>query len=334
LSGLSSGHDLLVLLGPTSELGWAATLRRDDLAREVLRQWREITAPTNVLVEVVSHRAAGHGPGSSAHAARMAGVAAGHGSRGGRDAGSFGVVLTNAVRYANRTDATTVDILDSVRRLVPLDPRHLDRSNAEGYLKSGKEMADISDEICRLAGFDQRESEQLLARTRSVADRCAVDPRADLGLGEVHLPELHGQGAAGDAILRDRCEAGIGRLYHPDQHAAVQQRLTDELETIGGLGYAPYFLTVADVVDLIRDMSVRVAARGSGAGSLVNYLLGISGVDPLRYGLLMERFLSPLRQALPDIDIDVESARRTEVYQQILDRYTGTRCACVSMMAF
>ncbi len=79
-------------------------------------------------------------------------------------------------------------------------------------------------------------------------------------------------------------------------------------------------------------MSVRVAARGSGAGSVVNYLLGISGVDPLRYGLLMERFLSPLRQALPDIDIDVESARRTEVYERILDRFTGTRCACVSMM--
>ena len=112
----------------------------------------------------------------------------------------------------------------------------------------------------------------------------------------------------------------------------ARRRLDDELEMIAGLGYAPYFLTVADVVDLIRDMSVRVAARGSGAGSLVNYLLGISGVDPLRYGLLMERFLSPLRQALPDIDIDVESARRTEVYEQILDRYTGTRCACVSMM--
>ncbi|MGH3447866.1 MAG: OB-fold nucleic acid binding domain-containing protein, partial [Nocardioidaceae bacterium] len=77
---------------------------------------------------------------------------------------------------------------------------------------------------------------------------------------------------------------------------------------------------------------VRVAARGSGAGSLVNYLLGVSGVDPLRYGLLMERFLSPLRQALPDIDIDVESARRLEVYERILDRYTGARCACVSMM--
>ena len=79
-------------------------------------------------------------------------------------------------------------------------------------------------------------------------------------------------------------------------------------------------------------MGVRVAARGSGAGSLVNYLLGISGVDPIRYDLLMERFCSPLRAELPDIDIDVESARRTEVYERILDRFGGERVTCVSMM--
>ena len=79
-------------------------------------------------------------------------------------------------------------------------------------------------------------------------------------------------------------------------------------------------------------MGVRVAARGSGAGSLVNYLLGISGVDPIRYHLLMERFCSPLRAELPDIDIDVESARRTEVYERILDRFGGERVTCVSMM--
>ena len=79
-------------------------------------------------------------------------------------------------------------------------------------------------------------------------------------------------------------------------------------------------------------MGVRRAARGSGAGSLVNYLLGVSGVDPIRHGLLMERFLSPLRASLPDIDVDVESARRLEVYEAILDRYGGERCVCVSMM--
>ena len=341
LAGLTSGHDLLVMLGPTSELGWAATRRRDDLAQAVLRHWREVVDPTHLLVEVVSHRVAGSGPGSSPHAARMAGVAEAH---------HHDVVLTNAVRYADRSDAPAADILDAVRRLVPLDPRHVDRVNAEGFLKTGKEMADIADEICRFAGFDQREADRLLARTRAVADRCAIDPRGDLGLGEVHLPDLQSMELSisaepnsgsrtagldrspGDALLRARCDAGIGRRYRPDQQPQVSKRLDDELEIIGGLGYASYFLTVADVVDLIGDMGVRAAARGSGAGSLVNYLLGISGVDPIRHGLLMERFLSPLRQALPDIDIDVESARRTEVYERILERYTGTRCACVSMM--
>ncbi|MDX6327246.1 MAG: error-prone polymerase, partial [Nocardioidaceae bacterium] len=118
-AGLGSDHDLVVLLGPASELGQAAALRRDDLAREVIRRWRDVTGPASLVVEVVSQRVAGHGPGSSQHAARMAGVAASAGTE---------VVLTNAVRYADRSDAPTVDILDSVRRLVPLDLRHLDRA--------------------------------------------------------------------------------------------------------------------------------------------------------------------------------------------------------------
>ena len=129
-----------------------------------------------------------------------------------------------------------------------------------------------------------------------------------------------------------RCEGAIGDRYGSGPKQVVWKRLDDELEVIRRLGYASYFLTVADVTDLIREMGVRCAARGSGAGSLVNYLLGVSGVDPVRHRLLMERFLSPLREALPDIDVDVESARRLEVYERILDRYGGERCVCVSMM--
>src|SRR4029078_8761418 len=82
----------------------------------------------------------------------------------------------------------------------------------------------------------------------------------------------------------------------------------------------------------MRELGIRCAARGSGAGSLVNYLLGVSGVDPIRQNLLMERFLSPLRASLAHIHLDVESARRLEVYEAILDRYGAERCACVSMM--
>jgi error-prone DNA polymerase len=337
---LGSG-DLLVLLGPASELGAAVTRRRDDLARAALGPWRSLVPPENLLVELVSHRlgaASGSwGPGTTPHAARMAGVA--------RQAG-LGTVLTNAVRYADRRDAPTVDVLDAARRLVALDRRHVDRGNAEGFLKSGKEMAEVAEEICRLAGLAAdpgREARRLLARTRAVADRCALDPRVDLGLGEVHFPEFElaaggvtprhipGAGPA-DALLRARCEGALGDRYGSAPKQVVWKRLDDELETIRGLGYASYFLTVGDVTDLIRGMGVRCAARGSGAGSLVNYLLGISGVDPIRHGLLMERFLSPLRQALPDIDVDVESARRLEVYERILDRYGGERCVCVSMM--
>ncbi|HET6627307.1 MAG TPA: DNA polymerase III subunit alpha [Nocardioidaceae bacterium] len=322
-----AGKDVLVMLGPGSELGRAATLRRDDLARAALRPWLDVVDRADLLVEVVSHRLPGAGPGSSPHAARMAGL-----SR----AENLGVVLTNAVRYADRSDAPTVDVLDAARRLVPLDLRHVDRGNAEGFLKSGKQMVEVAEEVCRFAGLGERDARQLLSRTRMVADRCAVDPREDLGLGEVHFPEFDvlrdERHESADAMLRARCEAGIGNRYGNAPRQRIWKRLDDELQTIRGLGYASYFLTVGDVTDLIKQMGVRCAARGSGAGSLVNYLIGVSGVDPLRHGLLMERFLSPLRQALPDIDIDVESARRLEVYENILDRYGGERCVCVSMM--
>ncbi|MFN8189718.1 MAG: DNA polymerase III subunit alpha [Nocardioidaceae bacterium] len=328
-----AGGDVVVLLGPGSELGEPVTRRRDDLVLAALDRWRALVPPENLLVELVSHRLrsadGGWGPGSSTHAARMAALA--------RQAG-VGTVLTNAVRYADRRDAPVVDVLDAARRLVPLDRRHVDRANAEGFVKSGKQMHEIAEEICRLSGLGdtEREARRLLARTRAVADRCALDPRADLGLGTVHFPEFHpsGEAAAGsaDGALRARCEAAIGGRYGTAPRQVIWKRLDDELEMIRGLGYASYFLTVADVTDLIKQRGIRCAARGSGAGSVVNYLLGISGVEPIRHGLLMERFLSPRRQALPDIDVDVESARRLEVYQAILDRYGGERCVAVSMM--
>jgi error-prone DNA polymerase len=316
-----AGKDVLVLLGPDSEVGRAITRRRDDLARVALDPWREMFPAGDLHLEVMSHRLAGSGPGSSPHAARMLGLA--------REM-RIGSVLSNAIRYADRLDAPVTDVLDAARRLVPLDPRHVDRGNAEGFLKSGKQMAEVAEEICRFAG-DEVRWRDLMARTRAIADRCVVDPRTDLGLGEVHFPEFGGAVTA-SRVLRERCESAIGWRYADAPRQKIWKRLHDELEVIDQLGYASYFLTVAEVADLIREMGVRAAARGSGAGSLVNYLLGVSGVDPLRYGLLMERFLSPLRQALPDIDIDVESARRLEVYTAILDRFGGERCACVSMM--
>src|SRR4051794_24181215 len=223
--------DVVVLLGPASEVGAALARRRDDLARAALAPWLELVPRDNLLVEMVSPRLPGRsgvwGPGTTSHAARMAGFA--------RQVG-LGAVLTNAVRYANRRDAPVVDVLDAARRLVALGSadlhRHVGpagfRSNAEGFLKSGKQMHDVAEEIARLAGLgdtadSSREAHRLLAHTRLVGDRCALDPLADLGLGEVHLPEFDPSGAGpggpgeqdADGILRHRCEAGIGRRSAP-----------------------------------------------------------------------------------------------------------------------
>src|SRR3954467_4221413 len=324
---------LVVLLGPDSEVGRAATARRPDLARAHLDRWRRALADGgaerhDVVLEVVCHR----GPGDAARAARLLAFA--------RDL-DVPVVLTNAARGADHGDGPTLDVLDSARRLVALDPRHVDRTNAEAYLKSGKEIRDVADEVVAAAGLDRRVADDLLAATPRLAERCVLDPRRDLGIGEVHFPELLTD-SGGDAdvvlearkansVLRARCDAGIGRRGMAATDV-VRRRLDDELAVIRQLGYPTYFLTIADVVQLVKDMGVRCAARGSGAGSMVNYLLGISDVDPLEHRLLMERFLSPLRHALPDVDLDVESARRTDVYEKILDRYGGERCACVSMM--
>ena len=323
---VNGGGGLVLLLGPESEVGRALAGRRTDLAQRCLRRWRQLLPEIDLVVEVASHR----GAGDSVRAARMAGFAG--------EAG-LPAVLSNLVRYADPSEGPVVDVLDAARRLVALDVRHVDRRTAEGYLKSGKEMAEIAEEVARLAGLGDGGA-GLLARTRSLADRCVLDARHDLGIGTIHFPELEGAGAGAascgpglltDQVLRERCMAGLSRRGMPPTRVALD-RLDDELAVIRDLGYPSYFLTVADVTDLIRGMGVRCAARGSGAGSLVNYLLGVSDVDPLRYGLLMERFLSPLRHQLPDVDIDVESARRTEVYEQVLARYGGERCACVAMM--
>ena len=317
----AAGEGLLVLLGPSSQVGRALAARRPDLARAELRRWRAAVPAGLVVVEVVSHR----GAGDTARAARLLGLATEE---------RLPVVLTNAVRYVDPGDAPLADVLDATRRLVPLDARHVDRTSAEGYLKTGKEMRLVAEEVTAAAGLGPGAAAGLLAATRRVTDRCVVDPRRDVGLGGLHFPELavlDGSGRPAEVVLRERCEAGLGRRGMAPT-PPVRQRLDEELAVIGQLGYPSYFLTVADVVQLVREMGVRVAARGSGAGSLVTYLLGISGVDPLRHGLVMERFLSPLRQALPDIDLDVESARRTEVYQQILAQFGGARCTCVSMM--
>jgi len=345
--------DLQVLLGPDSPVGRAISRHRFDLADRLLDRWRYV-AGDNLYLEVVSHRTPPRTPGEQRPAPDLSTPTARRTWTYALERG-IPAVLTNAVRYCHPRQAATADLLDAIRRLVPLNSRHLDRENSAGYLAPAAHMHDIADQI---AGD---RAGKLLGQTEQLATECVLNPVHDFGIGDIHVPELDvllsgtapaeptGPIMAGysarrhrhaarkqeavraDALLRTRCEASLHTRFRSDEVAAAKQRLESELDIIAGLGFAGYFLTVAEVVDLIHQMQVRVAARGSGAGSVVNYLLGISGVDPLRHDLLMERFLSPLRRVLPDIDIDVESARRTDIYRKIVDRFGAHRSACVSM---
>ncbi|NUK09171.1 DNA polymerase III subunit alpha [Streptomyces lunaelactis] len=316
------GDGLTVLLGPASEIGRALAAGRPDRAAKLLVPWQE-NYGDRLRLEVVHHGLGGTGPGSLRHAARTLGFAAEQGVR---------AVLANAVRYADQGQGPVADVLDAARRLVPVDPRKgLD--SGERWLKDPREMARIAERVAEAAGFRRDTAYRLLAMTEETAAACLVDPEDDLGIGAVHFPEPHLVGAGlrtPQRVLASRAAAGMV-LRGYDGRREYWERMHRELDIIAHHGYASYFLTVAQVVDDIREMGVRVAARGSGAGSLVNHLLGIAHADPVEHGLLMERFLSKRRVVLPDIDIDVESARRLEVYRAIIGRFGEERVATVSM---
>ncbi|MGG5258894.1 DNA polymerase III subunit alpha [Phycicoccus avicenniae] len=318
---------LVVLLGPDSDVGRAVLAGEREHARTLLARWRALLPRDALAVEVVLHGGPEGTPGCRSHAARLLGLA---------DAAGLPAVLSAAVRHAEPGQVRTVDVLDAARRLVVLDSRHLDRVTDAGHLAGTDTMRARALEV---TSGDTARADRLLVMTARLAAECTQDARDDLGIGAVHLPEPEVLGIEPGTdpmdVLAQKCRAGVERRYPgagDTERRVVLDRLDAELTVIRSLGYPTYFLTVAEVTDLIRARGVRVAARGSGAGSLVNHLLGISGVDPIRHRLLMERFCSPLRAELPDIDVDVESARRTEIYEAVLERFGGERVTCVSMM--
>ncbi len=315
--------DLFIMHGHDSQLAQSIAARKYDSAISIYNATRDLFAEQ--IIECTSHLVRGDGPLSTPYAAKALGFARDH---------KIPAVLTNAARMLDRRDGPVADVLDSARLLVPLHQSNVERRNSEGYLKSDQEMAFVAHEIARMAG--ERDGSSLLRDTQLFAERSHLSPRRDIGLGGVHLPESSVVGAKNHADmtrqLRSRAESGLLRRYSAADSVAAATRLEEELATISTLGFESYFLTVADITDMARERGIRVAARGSGAGSLICYLLGISGVEPIEQGLLMERFCSTLRGELPDIDIDVESARRLEIYDAIFDRYGSERTATVAMV--
>ncbi|MFE3828913.1 DNA polymerase III subunit alpha [Streptomyces sp. NPDC059092] len=323
------GPGLTALLGPASEPVRALAAGREDVAARLLAPWREIFG-NGVRLETVLHSRPGTAPGSLRLAARTLALA---------DHTRTTAVLSNAVRYADPDQHRLADVLDAARLLRPVDRRSLD--SGQRWLKDEAAMTDLAQRIAACAGADTRRAALLLADTAATADACAVDPAADLGLGTRHFPEpavfgagppTDGAGATDGAarLLRQRCEAGLVRRGL-DRDRAVLDRLDEELNVISTLKYDSYFLAVGQVVADIRELGIRVAARGSSAGSMVCHALDIATANPLDHRLLFERFLSVRRASLPDIDIDVESARRLECYDAIFARFGHERVAVTAM---
>jgi len=222
------------------------------------------------------------------------------------------LVATNDVHYVRREEAEIQDILLCIQTGKTVhDSGRLKFEGDQFYFKSGAEMARLFGEV-----------PVALANTAVVAARCAVE----LDFASVHLPEYRvPPGYDPDSYLRELCYRGLERRYAQIQ-PAVQERLDYELRVIAQMGYSSYFLIVWDFIRFARERGILVGpGRGSAAGSLVAYVLGITNIDPLAYGLLFERFLNPERVSLPDIDIDFCFERRGEVIDYIFEKY-GREC--------
>jgi DNA polymerase-3 subunit alpha len=303
LSQLSKG--LIALSGCTAGEVAAHILNGEpDKARRAAATYREIFGPDNFFLELQDH-GLDEQRRINPELVKLS-----------REL-SIPTVATNDVHYVDEEDAALQDILLCIQTGKTVsDTNRLRFHSNQLYLKSAREMAAVF-----------RDQPEALARTCEIAERCQVE----LTFGQYHLPAYPvPQGHTPASYLRELCYAGLKRRYgEPEQ--AVVDRLEYELRVIGEMGYPSYFLIVWDLVRFARENGILVGpGRGSAAGSLVAYCLGITNIDPLRYGLLFERFLNPERVSLPDIDIDFCYELREKVIDYVFQRYGADRVAQIA----
>ncbi len=223
------------------------------------------------------------------------------------------LVATNDVHYVNAEDAAAHDILLCIQTQKTVADE--DRMRYEGgqfYLKSEEEMLEL---------FPY--AEQAIENTHKIADRCNVE----IEFGVTKLPEYDVPEGYADAFdyLRSLCEDGMKRRY-PDADDALRKRLEYELGVIKKMGYVDYFLIVWDYINFAKSHGIPVGpGRGSAAGSIVSYCMGITDIDPIRYQLLFERFLNPERVSMPDIDVDFCFVHRQDVIDYVVRKYGTDR---------
>ncbi len=306
LQGMTEG--LIALSGgPASDVGQALLVGRDEEARRRLAIWQRLF-PERFYLQV--QRTGREGEEEIVRGAVELALAAG-----------TPVVATNEVCFLQRSDFEAHEARVCIHEGRTLaDPRRARRYSEEQHLKTPVEMAELFGDI-----------PEAIENALEIARRCNVELR----LGEHFLPAFPvPEGKAVEAWfeeltkrgLEDRLKAlaGTPREVPPERHGLYRERLQKELDVIISMGFPGYFLIVADFIQWAKGNGIPVGpGRGSGAGSLVAYALGITDLDPIRYDLLFERFLNPERVSLPDFDIDFCMEGRDRVIEYVTSRYGG-----------
>ena len=222
------------------------------------------------------------------------------------------LVATNDCHYLYKEDAEAHDVLICIQTQKNVyDEDRMKYEGGQFYVKSPEEMEEVFHYI-----------PEAIHNTEEIARRCNVE----IEFGKYHLPQYPvPEGYTSLSYLNKLCEDGFKKRYEgvdADTEASLRERLKYETDTIANMGFVDYFLIVWDYINFAKENHIAVGpGRGSAAGSIVAYCLGITGVDPIRYNLLFERFLNPERVTMPDIDVDFCVLRRQEVIDYVTEKY-------------
>ena len=225
------------------------------------------------------------------------------------------LVATNDIHYINAEDATAHDILLCIQTGKTVsDPDRMRYEGGQFFLKSEDEMRAL---------FPY--APEAIENTEKIADMCNVE----IKFGETKLPEYQvPEDMSAKEYLESLCKSGFERNYPKDyeNREEIEKRMYYELGVIETMGYIDYFLIVWDYINYARSVGISVGpGRGSAAGSVVSYCLGITDIDPIKYNLIFERFLNPERVSMPDIDVDFADERRGEVIEYVVNKYGSER---------
>ncbi len=232
------------------------------------------------------------------------------------------LIATNDAHYLLKEDAKAHDILLCVQTLSKVqDPKRMRFQTDEFYVKSEKEMREIFKEL-----------PEAIDNTEKIKEMCNVN----FEFSTYHLPHFTENREEWNEQrnvehLNSLVEKGLRRLYPPEQIEKAKKRAEYELGVINKMGFTDYFLIVQDFINWAKRNDIPVGpGRGSAAGSIVSYALGITEIDPLKYKLLFERFLNPERVSMPDIDVDIGDRRRDEVIEYVRNKYGRDHVAQVA----